>query len=262
MLKEIRKKEFTNGVVYALGTEDDYPIEVTDTFLPYYTKNAIGRKQNCLTDHELGSRSERWMIGVSCMSGCPVGCKFCATGNLKKWRALESKEIVEQVLFVINKNASRYTPADAMEFKINYTRMGEPFLNITEVREAIDSISNLWPNTHHYISTIGIKDSDFSWIKGNTTLQLSVHSLDSLRRDWLIPYKKKLTIEELGSIRTKSRLKTTVNLTLPEPKDFNIEQLRKHFDKKHFFIKISPVNINDIAIKNGILGVIEATNLV
>jgi hypothetical protein len=47
-IKKIDEKQFQNGVVYAMETEDGYPIEVTDTFLPYYTKDAIGRKQNAL----------------------------------------------------------------------------------------------------------------------------------------------------------------------------------------------------------------------
>src|SRR5574343_251917 len=251
MLSLIRQKEFANGVVYALETEDGYPVEVTDTFLPYYTKDAIGQKQNCLVDHELGSRSERWMIGVSCMSGCPVGCKFCAPGNLKRWRPLTNIEIIEQVFFVIGTRLEN--PVDAKEFKINYTRMGEPFLNLSNVYAAIQSLDIMLNRPiHHYISTIGIKDSDFSWIKGKTTLQLSVHSLDEERRNWLIPYKKKMTLCELGQIRTESNLKTTVNLTLPEAQDFDINKLKQYFSKDYFFIKISPVNMNEVALKNGI----------
>jgi len=46
----IRSKSFANGTVYALHTEDGFPVEVTDTHLPYYTKDAIGRKQNTLSD--------------------------------------------------------------------------------------------------------------------------------------------------------------------------------------------------------------------
>jgi nicotinate-nucleotide adenylyltransferase len=72
MLKEIKHRDFANGSVYLLRTEDGYPIETTDTFLPYYTKNAIGKNQNRLKNHDLGSRKERWMIGISTMSGCPV----------------------------------------------------------------------------------------------------------------------------------------------------------------------------------------------
>ena len=51
-MKEIKKKTFSNGTVYLLETDDGYPVEVTDTFLPYYTKDAIGRKQNKLDNYE------------------------------------------------------------------------------------------------------------------------------------------------------------------------------------------------------------------
>ena len=85
------------------------------------------------------------------------------------------------------------------------------------------------------LKLIFIKGSDFSWIKGNTTLQISLHSLDEKRRDELIPFKNKMTIEELGQIRTNSNLKTTVNLTLVDTEDFDIEKLYKYFDPKYFF---------------------------
>lgn len=262
MFVEKKCKKFANGVVYALGTDDGYPIETTDTFLPFYTKDAIGEKQNVLKDYATGNRSERWMIGVSVSSGCPVRCKFCATGQLKKWRNLTADEIVEQFTFIIDKNPDCFFQL-AKEHKINYTRMGEPFLNIGEVRKAIERIESGYPNTHHYVSTIGIKGSDFSWIKDNITLQLSVHALSDERRDWLIPYKDKMTLEELGQIRTKSDLKTTVNLTLVDEKDFDINVLKKYFNPEYFFIKLSPVNKNKVSDKNKLgEGIIEQINLV
>jgi len=265
MLKETKAKKFANGVVYALTTEDGYPIEVTDTFLPFYTKDAVGKKQNALVDKGLGSRAERWMIGVSTMSGCPVGCKFCATGTLKKCRNLTAEEIVAQVTFILAKDYNIQNCADSKEFKINYTRMGEPFLNIDEVRKAIKIIDSKLPKTkvHHYISTIGIKGADYSWIKDNVTLQFSVHSFKEDYRDWLIPYKHKITLEEMGKVRTNSNLKTTVNLTLARPEDFDIEALKKYFDPKYFFIKISPINENTMSKENNMgAGVISQQNLV
>lgn len=265
MLKECKHKKFANGIVYALTTEDGYPIEVTDTFLPYYTKDAIGNKQNALVDGNLGSRKERWMIGVSTMSGCPVGCKFCATGKLKKCRNLTAEEIVEQVFFVLFQRFNVCNPADSKEFKINYTRMGEPFLNLEEVRKAIAVIDKKLPKTrvHHYISTIGVKGADYSWIKDNITLQFSVHSFDEEYRNWLIPYKHKISLEEMGKVRTESGLKTTINLTLARPEDFDIEALKRYFDPKYFFIKISPINENDVSKENNMgAGVIAQHNLV
>lgn len=261
-MKEINKKKFANGIVYALETKDKYPIEVTDTFLPYYTKDAIGRKQNVLKDYDLGSRLDRWMIGVSVMSGCPVRCKFCATGQLPKWRNLTCGEIQEQVGFILGQNPE-YKFWEAKEAKINYTRMGEPFLNIEEVKTAIYNIDVLFPGTHHYVSTIGIKGSDFSWIKDNITLQISLHSLNEERRNDLIPFRNKMSITELGKIRTKSNLKTTLNLTLVDQEDFDIHMLREYFDPEYFFIKLSPINPNVCSNAFGMgTGAVKGINLI
>ena len=260
-MKVIKKKDFSNGTVYALKTDDGFLLETTDTFLPYYTKDAVGRNQNKLSSYELGSRAERWMIGVSCMSGCPVHCRFCATGQMKGYHNLTAEEIVEQVEFIINSREEKFI--EAKEHKINYTRMGEPFLNIDNVRKAIEIIDEKYPNTHHYISTIGIKDSDFSWIKDNITLQISVHSLIDEKRNWLIPFKNKMTLAELGQIRTKSNLKTTLNMTLVDKDDFDIVRLKELFNPEYFFIKLSPINPNPVSEMNGMgLGVVESINLV
>jgi 23S rRNA (adenine2503-C2)-methyltransferase len=152
---------------------------------------------------------------------------------------------------------------DSKEFKINYTRMGEPFLNIEEVKKAIQIIDSRYPNTHHYISTIGISGSDFSWIKDNITLQISLHSLRDDKRNWLIPIGKKMSIEELGQIRTKSNLKTTINMTLVDEDDFDIDELKRMFDPKYFFVKLSPINPNPTSDTNNISkGVITTKNLV
>jgi 23S rRNA (adenine2503-C2)-methyltransferase len=262
MLKEIAHKKFANGVVYLLNTEDGYPIEVTDTFLPYYTKDAIGPKQNALKSGDLGSRLERWMIGVSVMSGCPVGCKFCATGNLKRCRNLTAEEILQQVQFVLDKNIGTWI-TEAKEFKINYTRMGEPFLNIENVKSAIKTLNEYNPKIHHYISTIGIMGANYSWIKPNMTLQFSVHSFDENYRNWLIPYKYKITLDEMGKVRTASRLKTTLNLTMARAEDFSMEKLSALFDKDKFFIKISPINENDVSKANNLgEGIIHQANIV
>jgi 23S rRNA (adenine2503-C2)-methyltransferase len=260
MLKEMARVKFANGTVYVLQTKDGYPIETTDTFLPKYTKDAIGRKQNILKSTDLGSRADRWMIGVSVMSGCPVRCKFCATGKLKKWRNLTAQEIVDQVEFILTKNQECFQ--NAYEYKINYTRMGEPFLNIDNVKTAINEIDKKYPGTHHYVSTIGISGSDFNWVKDNITLQVSVHSLKDDRRNWLIPYKNKMSLKEIGEIRTESKLKTTLNLTLIDRQDFDISKMTEVFDPIRFFIKLSPVNPNSISNKNGCgKGVIEGVNL-
>jgi 23S rRNA (adenine2503-C2)-methyltransferase len=262
MLKEMQSKCFENGHVYLLHTEDSLPIETTFTWLPAYTKDAINGNTNKLYDKSVGSWNERAFIGVSVMSGCPVRCKFCATGKIKRWRNLTAQEIVEQIDFILAKHPD-FDPFDTKEFKINFTRMGEPFLNIENVKQAIFMLQDRFPNVHCYISTIGIKGANFDWIKDNVTLQISLHSLDDERRNWLIPYGAKLKIEGLGQIRVNSKLKTTVNLTLVDENDFDIEKLKANFDPKAFFIKVSPVNPNEISEANDLgEGIIKAVNLV
>lgn len=264
MLKEVTSREFTNGKVYMLETEDGYPLEVTDTFLPFYTKNCINEHTNKLQDNVIGTREDRWMIGVSCMSGCNVHCKFCATGQLKRCRNLTAEEIFEQVKFILDLNKDKFNPTDSKEFKINYTRMGEPFMNIDNVKKAMQMVDEYLPdvNVHHYISTVGIKGSDFSWVKDNITLQVSLHSLDEERRRDLIPIKNLMSIKELGEIRTKSNLKTTVNMTLVDIEDFNINKLKEYFNPKYFFIKLSPINENEVSRANEMgSGIIKSKNI-
>lgn len=263
-MQEVTKKTFTNGTVYMLRTDDGFPLEVTDTFLPFYTKDCINEHTNELKNNIIGTRDNRWMVGVSCMSGCVVGCKFCATGQLKRWRSLTAEEIFEQVKFIVEKNPD-FEPCKAQEFKINYTRMGEPFFNIENVREAMGMVDSYLRGTrvHHYISTIGVKESDFSWIKDNITLQISLHSLDEARRHELIPIKGLMSIEELGQIRTRSNLKTTVNMTLVDTADFDINKLKKYFDPDYFFIKLSPINENEVSKANQMgAGIITTKNIV
>ena len=264
-MKIVRSKTFANGSVYCARLADGKLIEMTDTFLPFYTKDAIGRKQNKLVTKDIGSRKERWMIGVSCMSGCPVRCKFCATGQMKGWRNLTADEIFEQVMFVFEQN--QIDLCEVKEFKINYTRMGEPFLNIDNVRKAIEMIdawcmAGFGIRPHHYISTIGLRGSDYSWVKGNITLQVSLHASSDAKRRELIPMPNLMTIEELGQIRTRSLLKTTLNMTLVDEDDFDIEVLKTHFDPKCFFIKLSPINPNEVSDGNSMgRGIIEGVNL-
>ena len=63
-MKELRNKSFKNDVVYCLQLEDGFLVKTIDTFLAYYTKDAIGRHQNKLNNNELGDHTERWMIAL------------------------------------------------------------------------------------------------------------------------------------------------------------------------------------------------------
>jgi len=75
----------------------------------------------------------RSTVCVSSQAGCPLGCLFCATGQMGFKRNLDYWEIVEQVLLF------------ARLQKINnvvFMGMGEPFLNYDNVLKAVRIIND------------------------------------------------------------------------------------------------------------------------
>jgi 23S rRNA (adenine2503-C2)-methyltransferase len=281
MKKEIRliesaKKKFANGLVYALKTPDGFPIETTDTFLPMITLDAEKRGTNQLEIPDFGSRKDRWMIGVSVMSGCPVRCPFCATGALKKWRNLTAAEIVSQVEFIVEKNQAEFSPAKAKEFRVLFTRMGEPVFNQAEVLKAIEAIKLKWPKSTIALSTIGVKPQTGDFFNAIKKLvqkyqqdfiqfQFSVHSTDEKQRKVLQPVAK-YSLKELKKFadewKTISKRKITLNFTLCEDNEFSETKIRKYFKPEDIFIKLSPLNENATSQKNNMFGIITAKNLV
>jgi 23S rRNA (adenine2503-C2)-methyltransferase len=71
---------------------------------------------------------------ISTQAGCPAGCVFCKTGSLGFLRNLRTDEIVEQFLHLRS-----IAPNIA---NIVIMGMGEPLLNLTELRKAIDIITD------------------------------------------------------------------------------------------------------------------------
>jgi 23S rRNA (adenine2503-C2)-methyltransferase len=71
---------------------------------------------------------------LSTQAGCPVRCVFCKTGSLGFFRNLEAHEIVEQFLHL-----RRGNPSIA---NVVIMGMGEPLLNLTELRKAMEIITH------------------------------------------------------------------------------------------------------------------------
>lgn len=71
---------------------------------------------------------------VSSQVGCAMGCTFCKTGTLGFLRNLGPDEIVEQYLHLAR---LRGKPSNVV-----FMGMGEPLLNLTSVRKAIEVLTN------------------------------------------------------------------------------------------------------------------------
>lgn len=140
-------------------------------------------------------------VCVSCMIGCPLGCKFCATGKMRFVGNLSSQEIVDQVLYfarVLKKNNLTIT-------NIVFMGMGEPLLNLDQVLSAIKIFNRRefmgFGIRRITISTSGITPKIYELMKlgYKGRLALSLHAPDQKLRESLMPIAKKYLLPELIS---------------------------------------------------------------
>ncbi|MFA6255387.1 MAG: 23S rRNA (adenine(2503)-C(2))-methyltransferase RlmN [Patescibacteria group bacterium] len=147
----------------------------------------------------LGHRDGRSTICVSSQVGCPLGCLFCATGQMGFKRNLKAWEIIEQVLFfarLLKKENKKIT-------NVVFMGMGEPFLNYDEVLKAIRMINN--PAYFNIgsrkisISTCGIIEGIKKLAGENlqVNLAISLHAPNDKLRSQLMPINKNYPLKEL-----------------------------------------------------------------
>jgi 23S rRNA (adenine2503-C2)-methyltransferase len=138
-----------------------------------------------------GGGSGRRSICVSSQSGCPLTCKFCATGAMKFARNLSASEILDQAL-----HFRRVEPIDHCVFM----GMGEPMLNLDAVLAACERLPDLGV-THRRttISTVG-------WIPGieqlaesemPIRLALSLHAAEEALRSELMPVNERFPLTDV-----------------------------------------------------------------
>jgi len=140
---------------------------------------------------------------TACLSsqvGCPMDCKFCATGKEGLKRSLKASEILDQILFIENEMNRKVT-------NIVFMGMGEPLLNIDELLFSIRSINEDFQISQRKItvSTVAVpkminKLSAKSFrILGNCqfTLAISLHASNQKIREMIIPSAKNYDIKNL-----------------------------------------------------------------
>lgn len=143
---------------------------------------------------------DRTVICCSTMSGCPVGCRFCGAGDffVKNFTA---EEIVEQVEAALAESGT--DPMVMKRLQIMFMSMGEPLLNKNGLQGAIRELHKRYPHAALLISTIG-PDVDYGWVNELSVevptvgLQFSIHETTDAERDALIPFKRKLTLQQIA----------------------------------------------------------------
>lgn len=150
--------------------------------------------------YKYGSYEERTVICCSTQSGCPVGCRFCGTGE-NFVRNLTGDEIVAQVEHLFSDR--NIIPADVKKGQIMFMSMGEPMLNYKNLEKAIRVLAERYPNFALLISTSGPR-VDYSALRDLSVeipqigLQFSVHESTDEARNKLIPFEHKLPLAEIA----------------------------------------------------------------
>jgi 23S rRNA (adenine2503-C2)-methyltransferase len=188
-------------------------------------------------------RDGRRSVCLSSQSGCPLTCKFCATGQMRFGRNLTASEILDQVLFL-----RRIAPPDHAVFM----GMGEPMLNLEAVLAACRHLPAIGI-THRRtaISTVG-------WIPGierlasepmPLRLALSLHAADDALRSELMPvnerYPLAAVLDACRSYHRRKRRKVFVEyVMLAGVNDAHAQAvaLAEALDPRVFKVNLIPYN--------------------
>lgn len=157
-----------------------------------------------------------YSVCVTTQVGCNMGCKFCASGLLKKKRNLETWEIVAQVLTI-----QKYLDDEQLGRISNIVIMGigEPLDNYENVSKFIKII-----NDDHglqigarkiTLSTCGLihKFNDFINDHPQVGLAISLHAPNTNIRDLIMPINKAYNFEKLLEAAKNYTIKTNRRIT-------------------------------------------------
>ena len=147
------------------------------------------------TSEETGK--QRKTACVSSQVGCPVGCKFCASGMGGLDGNLSAGQIVQQVW-----QLSRL-PGVGRITNVVFMGMGEPMSNFPRVLKAAKTMTADWglgiSGRKITISTVGVPgpmkrlaDEDLPF-----TLAISLHAPNDAIRKKIIPWAERVTVAEL-----------------------------------------------------------------
>lgn len=172
-LHSVEESKFTGTRKYIFETHDNHKIE--SVIIP---------------------EAKRTTLCISTQVGCPLDCKFCATGLMGYKRNLTAGEIFDQFLLT----SKDYTKSTITN--IVYMGMGEPLLNFNNTLKSLQIFAeektrgiSLKKIT---VSTAGIpqKIVELADSKIRVKIAFSLHSLFDETRNKLMPINKKYSLSE------------------------------------------------------------------
>ena len=251
----VKTIELKCGQTYLLKLNDGNVLEVGDVFMS--REKGYGTRPYHFSDFENPSDTEKRVMTVCTMAGCPCGCRFCASRK-SFVRNLTADEIVGQVEFMIEQGLKRGRngdPNNSKEFRVLYTRMGEPMINIDNVMESIRILINRYPHIIIGMSTPGYKSAMDKILRDpelakHLDFQFSLHSTSDEQRDYLFDAKlggERFNIDEICEYAEKlyqvTNKQVSLNVILLEGYEYDFSKIAKKVDPKHIWLRLSPWNL-------------------
>ncbi len=142
------------------------------------------------------SGAQRRTACISSQVGCPVGCRFCASGLGGLEANLTAGQIVEQAWALARVTGQRIS-------HVVFMGMGEPLANLAHVSRAIRSLMAPWgmgiSGRRITVSTVGLPAQIRRLADQQLplTLAISLHAPDDDLRRRLIPWADRVSIDQL-----------------------------------------------------------------
>ena len=189
---EVLKKNFRFNKLIEVTKQID-PIDETTKFL--FKLEDDRTIENLLMKFDYG-----YSICVSSQIGCNMGCKFCASGLLKKVRGLNVDELVLQVITV-----NRYLKENKNSRISNLVVMGigEPFDNYDNLKSFLQILNSPFGiglgSRHITVSTCGLIDKivKFGQDFPQMNLAISLHAPTNEIRNKIMPVNQAYPLEKL-----------------------------------------------------------------
>lgn len=135
-------------------------------------------------------------VCVTTQVGCNIGCRFCASGILKKNRDLSTGEIVAQLVKTERETGVRISSIVVMG-------IGEPFdnyKNLVKFFQIVNHPKGLAIGARHItVSTSGLvpKIKEFAHLGLQVNLAISLHAPNDNIRSELMPINKRFSVEQV-----------------------------------------------------------------
>ncbi len=242
-----------------------------DIAMVYIVETSSGNLVECVESVQPPlPREKKWVLLVSTMFGCPIGCLMCDAGGYYHGKPTQD-EIMEQIDFLVSKRfTGRNIPCE--QFKIQFARMGEPSLNL-QVLDVLEELPRRYhaPGLMPSVSTVAPVGADRFFDRlldikqelyagGHFQFQISLHTTDAALRDRFIPVRKWdfARISEYGErFYALGDRKITLNFALAQGTPVDPQVLLRYFDPEIFLIKITPLNPTYRARENELISYIN-----